>query len=280
MLPDRKQIEADARRALAEDVGEGDLTAALVPEGSKVQARLICRQQAVLSGSAWVSEVFQQVDAELQLKWELGDGDRLQENQLVCTITGSAASILTAERTALNFLQTLSGTATLTASYVDAVQGMDVTILDTRKTLPGLRVAQKYAVSCGGGVNHRLGLYDAILIKENHIAAACSIPAVLEQARSLHPDVSIEIEVESLNELSTALEADARRVLLDNFSLQQLREAVALNRGRARLEASGGVDLGTIRAIAETGVDDISVGALTKDLQAVDFSLLFADSEE
>ncbi len=280
MLPDRKQIEADARRALAEDVGEGDLTAALVPEGSKVQARLICRQPAVLSGSAWVSQVFHQIDAELQLKWELGDGDRLQENQLVCTITGSAAGILTAERTALNFLQTLSGTATLTASYVDAVQGLDVTILDTRKTLPGLRVAQKYAVSCGGGVNHRLGLYDAILIKENHIAAAGSIPAVLEQARSLHPDVSIEIEVESLNELSTALEADARRVLLDNFSLQQLREAVALNRGRAQLEASGGVDLGTIRAIAETGVDDISVGALTKDLQAVDFSLLFAASEE
>jgi nicotinate-nucleotide pyrophosphorylase (carboxylating) len=280
MLPDRKQIEADARRALAEDVGEGDLTAALVPEDSKVQAQLICRQQAVLSGSAWVNEVFHQVDAELQLKWELGDGDRMHEDQLVCTITGSAAGILTAERTALNFLQTLSGTATLTASYVDAVQGLDVTILDTRKTLPGLRVAQKYAVSCGGGVNHRLGLYDAILIKENHIAAAGSIPAVLEQARSLHPDVSIEIEVESLNELSTALEADARRVLLDNFSLQKLREAVALNRGRAQLEASGGVDLGTIRAIAETGVDDISVGALTKDLQAVDFSLLFSASEE
>lgn len=280
MLPDRKQIEADVRRALAEDVGEGDLTAVLVPEGSKAQARLICRQQAVLSGADWVNEAFHQVDAELQLKWELGDGNRLKEGQLVCTITGAAVSILTAERTALNFLQTLSGTATLTASYVDAVRGTGVNVLDTRKTLPGLRAAQKYAVSCGGGVNHRLGLYDAILIKENHISAAGSIPAVLEQARSMHPDVSVEIEVESLNELSTALDADARRVLLDNFNLQQLREAVALNRGRARLEASGGVDLGSIRAIAETGVDDISVGGLTKDVQAVDFSLLFAAAEE
>ncbi|HID46911.1 MAG TPA: carboxylating nicotinate-nucleotide diphosphorylase [Chromatiaceae bacterium] len=275
MLPDCRQIEADVSRALAEDVGRGDLTAALVPADHCVQAQLICRQQAVLSGIAWVDETFRQVDDRVELEWHLADGDPLTENQRVCSIRGSAASILTAERTGLNFLQTLSGTAVLTASYVEAVRGTGVNILDTRKTLPGLRLAQKYAVTCGGGVNHRIGLYDAILIKENHIAAAGSIPAVLARAWHLHPDVPVEIEVESLDELGQALEAGAKRVLLDNFSLQQLRDAVKLNDGKARLEASGGVNLDTIRAIAETGVDDISVGALTKDMQAVDFSLLF-----
>ena len=274
MLPNRELIREDVRRALAEDVGDGDLTAALIPSQNRLQAKLICRQQAVLSGTAWVDEVFLQVDSSVDLQWHLADGDPLQENSLVCTIRGTAASILTAERTGLNFLQTLSGTATLAASYVKAVQDTAVNILDTRKTLPGLRMAQKYAVTCGGGINHRMGLYDAILIKENHIAAAGSIPAVLKQARSLHPEAFIEIEVESLEELETALNAGAERVLLDNFSLQHLREAVALNQGRARLEASGGVNLQTVRAIAATGVDDISVGALTKDLQAVDFSLL------
>ncbi len=277
ILPDRERIREDVRRALAEDVGGGDLTAALIPAGNQVRAELICRQRAILSGVAWVDEVFRQTDSAIELQWHLSDGDSLQENSLVCTMRGSAASILTAERTGLNFLQTLSGTATHTARYVEAVQGIGVNILDTRKTLPGLRRAQKYAVTCGGGVNHRIGLYDAILIKENHIAAAGSIPAVLEQARRLHPGMPIEIEVENLDELETALRAGARRVLLDNFGLQQLREAVALNQGRARLEASGGVDLQRVRAIAETGVDDISIGALTKDLQAVDFSLLFAD---
>ncbi|HEC05920.1 MAG TPA: carboxylating nicotinate-nucleotide diphosphorylase [Thiolapillus brandeum] len=277
MLPDSRQIASDVRRALEEDVGRGDLTAALVPRNHGVQAQLICRQEAVLSGIAWVDEVFRQVDSNVELEWHLGDGDRLNENQPVCSIRGAAASLLTAERTGLNFLQTLSGTATVTAGYVAAVHGTGVNILDTRKTLPGLRLAQKYAVTCGGGVNHRIGLYDAILIKENHIAAAGSIAAVLKKARHLHPDVSLEIEVENLDELGEALEAGAGRVLLDNFSLQQLREAVKLNGGRARLEASGGVSLDTIRAIAETGVDDISVGALTKDVQAVDFSLLFTD---
>lgn len=275
MLPAPEMIEADVRRALAEDVGKGDLTAALIPDGKHAQAQLICRQQAVLSGAAWVEEVFRQVDDRVVLRWHLHDGDIVQDNQPVCSVQGSAASILTAERTGLNFLQTLSATATLAASYVKAVQGTMVNILDTRKTLPGLRLAQKYAVTCGGGVNHRIGLYDAILIKENHITAAGSISAVMEQARVLHPDVPIEIEVESLDELAQALDAGARRVLLDNFSLQQLREAVSLNRGRARLEASGGVSLHSVCAIAETGVDDISVGALTKDVQAVDFSLLF-----
>ncbi len=275
MLPDRELIREDVRRALAEDVGGGDLTAALIPSRNQLQARLVCRQQAVLSGTAWVDEVFLQVDRSVDLQWHLADGDCLQENSLVCTMQGAAASILTAERTGLNFLQTLSGTATLAASYVEAVQGTAVNILDTRKTVPGLRLAQKYAVSCGGGANHRMGLYDAVLIKENHIAAAGSIPAVLKQARSLYPEAPIEIEVENPDELETALKAGARWVLLDNFSLQQLHEAVALNQGRARLEASGGVDLQTVRAIAATGVDDISVGALTKNLQAVDFSLLF-----
>ncbi|WP_456405645.1 carboxylating nicotinate-nucleotide diphosphorylase [Thiolapillus sp.] len=275
MLPAPELIEADVRRALAEDVGTGDLTAALIPEGTWARAQLICRQQAVLSGAAWVDETFRQVDDRIELEWHLADGDRLAENQRVCSMAGAAASILTAERTALNFLQTLSATATLTSEYVEAAQGACVNILDTRKTLPGLRQAQKYAVTCGGGVNHRIGLYDAILIKENHIAAAGSIGAVLAQAVALYPDVSIEIEVENLHELEQALQAGAKRVLLDNFSLQRLREAVALNKGTARLEASGGVNLQTIRAIAETGVDDISVGALTKDVQAVDFSLLF-----
>ncbi len=276
-LPDRELIREDVRRALAEDVGDGDLTAALIPAGNQIQAQLICRQQAVLSGTAWVDEVFFQVDPSVDLQWHQADGDSLRENSPVCAIQGAAASILTAERTALNFLQTLSGTATLTASYVVAVQGSAVNILDTRKTLPGLRLAQKYAVTCGGGVNHRIGLYDAILIKENHIAAANSIPAVLEQARNLFPGVPIEIEVENLDELKIALNAGATRVLLDNFDLQQLHEAVVINQGRARLEASGGVSLDTVRAIAETGVNDISVGALTKNLQAVDFSLLFID---
>lgn len=275
MLPDRQLIKADVQQALAEDVGSGDLTASLVPKGSQVTAHLICRKQAVLSGIAWVNEVFAQVDAGVDLQWSLSDGDSMQDGQLICVIRGNAASILTAERSGLNFLQTLSGTATLAARYVKAVQGLEVNILDTRKTIPGLRLAQKYAVCCGGGVNHRIGLYDAILIKENHIAAAGSIAAVLQHARSLHPDVRIEIEVETLDELKSALDAGAQRILLDNFNLNQLREAVGINNGRARLEASGGVNIDTVRAMAETGVNDISVGAITKDLQAADFSLLF-----
>ena len=275
MLPDSSHIAEQVRLALAEDVGEGDLTAALVPSGQPAVAHLICRQQAVLSGTAWVDEAFRQVDASVAVHWYQADGARLEENQRLCRIEGAAASLLTVERTALNFLQTLSGTATQAAIYVQAVEGTGVTILDTRKTLPGLRLAQKYAVTCGGGANHRMGLYDAILIKENHITAAGSIADVLHKARELHPGVPVEIEVETLDELEQALAAGAERVLLDNFSLSQLRDAVRINGGRARLEASGGVSLESIRAIAETGVDDISVGALTKDVQSVDFSLLF-----
>ncbi|BAO43967.1 carboxylating nicotinate-nucleotide diphosphorylase [Thiolapillus brandeum] len=275
MLPAPEQIAADVRLALQEDVGSGDLTARLVPPGV-VEAHIVCRQQAVLSGIPWANEVFAQVDADLELSWQLADGDVLNKGQVVCEIRGQAASILTGERAALNFLQTLSATATSTAAYVEAVAGTGVNILDTRKTLPGLRLAQKYAVTCGGGVNHRVGLHDMVLIKENHIAAAGSIAGVLHKAATLYGNTPIEIEVENLRELQEALDAGARRVLLDNFGVEELEEAVTLNAGRARLEASGGVSFDTVATIAATGVDDISVGALTKDVSAVDFSLLFS----
>jgi len=274
MLPAMEVIRTDVERALKEDVGAGDLTAGLVPGGTCCRARLLCRESAVLAGRAWFDEVFQQVDASVEIHWNLSDGDTMAKGATVCTLEGSAASLLTAERTALNFLQTLSGVATATAAYVQAVAATGARILDTRKTIPGLRRAQKYAVTCGGGHNHRMGLYDAILIKENHIAAAGSIRAVLERAFRLHPGVEVEIEVEDLGQLEEALAAGAKRVLLDNFDLENLRKAVEMNEGRARLEASGGVDLETVRAIAETGVDDISVGAITKNLRSVDFSLL------
>jgi nicotinate-nucleotide pyrophosphorylase (carboxylating) len=275
MLPSAGQIAADVRLALQEDVGSGDLTASLVPPGV-VGACIVCRQQAVLSGISWATEVFAQVDGNIELRWQLSDGGQMTADQVICEIHGEAASILTAERTALNFLQTLSATATSTAEYVRAVAGSGVNILDTRKTIPGLRLAQKYAVTCGGGVNHRVGLHDMVLIKENHIAAAGSIRAVLDKATALHGDIPVEIEVESLAELEQALSAGAGHVLLDNFDLMQLEQAVKLNAGLARLEASGGVSLETVASIAATGVDDISIGALTKDVAAVDFSLLFS----
>ncbi len=274
-MPPDSAIQADVTRALEEDLGAGDLTASLLPAGEPAIAEIICRQSAILSGQAWLDETLRQVDVSLCVEWIKQDGDRVQSGERICVISGCAASILTAERTALNFLQTFSGTATRTASYVTAVAGTGVRILDTRKTLPGLRLGQKYAVLCGGGSNHRMGLYDVILIKENHIAAAGSIAAVLQQARSLHPSVPLEIEVEDLSELEEALKNGAQRVLLDNFTRELLVEAVAQNQGRARLEASGGITLETIRDVALTGVDDISVGALTKDLESVDFSLLF-----
>lgn len=273
MLPEPALIVEEVRRSLEEDVGTGDVTAALLPPAVSVTGRVICREEAILAGSAWFDEVFRQIDSTVKVEWLLHDGGFLTENRVVCTLSGNAAAILTGERVALNFLQTLSGTATAAASYVQAVAGTGARILDTRKTLPGLRRAQKYAVTCGGAHNHRMGLYDAILIKENHIAAAGSIQAVLQQAKSLESGLEIEIEVEDLGELEEALQAGAGRILLDNFSLAELRQAVELNRGRARLEASGGVDLSSVRAIAQSGVDDISVGALTKDLRAVDFSL-------
>ena len=239
---------------------------------------MIARETAVLCGQDWFDAVFRQLDAGVTVTWEAADGDAVGEDQTLCRLQGPARVLLSGERTALNFLQTLSATATRAARYVEAVAGTGARILDTRKTIPGLRLAQKYAVTCGGASNHRIGLFDAILIKENHIAAAGSIEAALAEARRLAADrggVEIEIEVEDLAQLEAALAAGARRVLLDNFDLARLREAVRLNAGRARLEASGGVNLETVRAIAETGVDDISVGEITKDIRAVDLSMRF-----
>jgi len=276
--PDSREIAEQVAQALAEDVGAGDLTAALVPENAMAEAYVISRQEAVLCGRDWFDEVFLQVDPGVHLDWACEERAALHDGMKVCHIHGPARSLLTAERTALNFLQTLSGTATRAASYVQAVAGTGARILDTRKTVPGLRLAQKYAVTCGGASNHRIGLHDAILIKENHIAAAGSIRAALAAAILVARKaggVEVEIEVEDLEQLEEALGAGARRVLLDNFDTGLLREAVAINAGRARLEASGGVNLETIRGIAETGVDDISVGDITKDIRSVDYSMRF-----
>ena len=275
MLPPRETIAAQVRAALAEDVGTGDRTAALIPADATGRAHVVCREAAVLSGTAWVDEVFRQIDPRVAIGWLADDGDAIAPNQTLCRLNGPARSLLTGERAALNFLQTLSGTATLARRWADAVAGTGARILDTRKTIPGLRLAQKYAVTCGGCHNHRIGLYDAVLIKENHIAAAGSVTAALHAAVANAAGLEIEIEVETLEQLREALAAGARRILLDNFPLERLREAVAIAAGRARLEASGGVTLDTVRAIAETGVDDISVGALTKDVRAVDLSMRF-----
>lgn len=268
-------IHSQVKLALLEDIGQQDLTANLIPADALAKAQLITRQDAVLCGREWFNTVFEQLDPAIQVEWLAEDGDRLSANDVICRLSGPARAILTGERTAMNFLQTLSATATQAKRYADAVSGIDVKVLDTRKTLPGWRVAQKYAVRCGGCVNHRFGLYDGILIKENHINAAGSISQAVAQAKALNACVSIEVEVENLDELSQALEAGADIVLLDNFDIAQLKQAVAQNQGQAQLEASGGISLENIRDIAETGVDRISVGALTKDIQAVDLSLRF-----
>ncbi len=273
-LPD--DIADTVSRALEEDVGPGDLTASLIPADHQAQGHIIAREPGVLCGNAWAEETFRQVDNRIQVEWVVQDGARVEENQVLCRLSGSARGILTAERTALNFLQTLSGTATLARRYADIVSGTPATVIDTRKTLPGLRRAQKYAVAIGGCGNHRMGLYDFILIKENHIAAAGGVAAALNAARAQQDAVPIEIEVETLAQLEEALQAGAERVLLDNFDLEGLRKAVSVNAGRAKLEASGNVSFETLRAIAETGVDYISVGALTKHLTALDLSLRFA----
>ncbi|HEV8647667.1 MAG TPA: carboxylating nicotinate-nucleotide diphosphorylase [Burkholderiales bacterium] len=269
-------IRSDVARALAEDIGSGDVTASLVPENQAAHARVVTREAAVLCGSEWFNEVFRQTDSETRVNWYAKDGERVSPNQVLCEIDGRARSLLTGERTALNFLQTLSGVATHTRTFVDAIAGTKATILDTRKTLPGLRQALKYAVRCGGASNHRMGLYDGLLIKENHVAAAGGIGPALRQARQVGGNISIQIEVESIAQLNAAIEAGAKLILLDNFDLAGLREAVKLTAGRAALEASGGVNLDTVRAIAETGVDRISVGLLTKDVRAVDLSMRFA----
>ena len=274
--PDPADVASQVRLALAEDVGNGDLTAALVPANAVAHAEVIVREPAVLCGSAWFNEVFRQLDPGIRVDWSAGDGETLVASQRVCTLHGMARPVLSGERTALNFLQTLSGTASRAAQYVAAVAGTPAVILDTRKTLPGLRLAQKYAVRCGGASNHRIGLFDAVLIKENHIRAAGSIAAALRAAQAATArDVMIEIEVENMAELGQALTAGATRILLDNFSHAQLREAVRLTAGRAELEASGGVSLESVREIALSGVDFISVGQLTKDVRATDFSMLF-----
>ena len=273
-LPADLGAQVDA--ALREDIGSGDVTAALVPAGQRVRGSVVTREEAVLCGRAWAEESFRRLDPQVRLNWHAADGERLGVNQVIFEIAGPARAVLTGERTALNFLQLLSGTATATRRLVDAVAGTSCRILDTRKTLPGLRTAQKYAVRCGGGENHRMGLYDRVLIKENHIAAAGSLTAAIGAARRSSPELTVEVEVESPAELEEALGADPDIIMLDDFSLANLQAAVQLNRARGRpvkLEASGSVSLETVRAIAATGVDFISVGALTKHVHAVDLSM-------
>lgn len=270
-----EDLAESVRRALDEDIGRGDLTARLVPD-SPTRAELLLREEAVLCGTAWFDEVFRQLDSRVRSTWSFHDGQVVPAHSVICRLEGPARALLTGERTAINFLQTLSGTATATSHQVAALRGTQTRLLDTRKTIPGLRRAQKFAVACGGGLNHRMGLYDAVLIKENHINACGSIHAALEKAsRQTPPSVPIEIEVEDLDQLQQALAAGARHILLDNFDPATLRQAVSLTAGRARLEASGGITHENIREIADTGVDFVSLGSLTKHLRAIDFSLRF-----
>ena len=267
-------IKINVTAALAEDLGSGDLTAQLIPADQQTRATLITREQAILCGKPWFEACFKTLDPLVKISWCAEEGDRVQANATLCEIHGNARALLSAERPALNFLQTLSAVATTTQQYVDAVVGTDAQIMDTRKTLPGLRIAQKYAVKIGGGINQRIGLFDGILIKENHIAAAGGIKAALDAAqRKTGADVSIQIEVESMDELQQALDAGAKLILLDNFSVEQMREAVRITQQRAELEASGGITLDNVRAIADTGVTRISIGGLTKHVRAIDLSL-------
>ncbi|MDH3980026.1 MAG: carboxylating nicotinate-nucleotide diphosphorylase [Gammaproteobacteria bacterium] len=265
------------RTALAEDIGSGDITAALIPATQQACASVISREPAVLCGMAWFNAVFAELDTDIRVDWLLHDGEHIVADQVLCSVKGPARAILSGERTALNFLQTLSATATLARRYADCVAGLPVRILDTRKTIPGLRQAQKYAVRTGGCHNHRSGLYDAILIKENHIQAAGSIRAAVSQATASRSDIMIEVEVEHSEQIAEALEAGATRLLLDNFSLEQLTDAVTQVAGRAELEASGGYTLDKLRVVASTGVDFISIGSLTKNVQAIDLSMKFSN---
>ncbi len=267
------EIASNVRHALAEDVGSGDLTAQLIPAERLAQARIITRDAAVICGTAWVDAVFRQLDPRVAVHWQVRDGERVQPNQVLFTLEGPARALLTGERSALNFLQTLSAVATRAQFYADLVAGTAVQLLDTRKTLPGLRLAQKYAVTCGGCHNHRIGLYDAFLIKENHIAACGGIAQAVAAARRIAPGKPVEVEVENLEELRLALDAGTDIIMLDELSLDDMRTAVTLTAGRAKLEASGGVNEHTLRAIAETGVDYVSLGTLTKDVKAVDLSM-------
>ena len=273
LLPPRDSIARDVRRALEEDIGSGDVTADLLPAEARARARVIAREVAVLCGSAWFDECFRQLDPDVRIEWFAGDGDRTVAGAPLCRIEGNARALVSAERSALNFLQTLSATATTTAAYVEAARGTRTAILDTRKTLPGLRYAQKYAVRCGGATNHRIGLFDAILIKENHIAAAGSLAAAVAAARAAHPSLLLEVEVENFDELEQALAAKVDRIMLDEFSPDDMRRAVAHVAGRVSIEVSGSVTLERVRSIAETGVDFISVGSLTKHVRAIDLSM-------
>ncbi len=266
-------FEQNILAALLEDIGSGDLTGKLVPSDTRVSARVIVREAAVLCGAPWFEGVMLAVDQDTDIAWQFAEGDLMPANSTVCTITANPRALLTAERAALNFLQLLSGVATATRRYVDVIAGTNAAILDTRKTLPGLRQAQKYAVRVGGGKNQRMALYDGILIKENHIAAAGGVTPALAAADSLNAGAPVQIEVETIVQLEEALAAGVKSVLLDNFDLAMMREAVQVNAGRALLEASGGINLETVRAIAETGVDRISIGSLTKDVRATDYSL-------
>ena len=271
--PSDSDVLANVRAALAEDVGSGDITAALIPAAAKASARVITREDGVLCGRAWVDRVFAELDPSITVDWTARDGDRIVAGQHLFTASGNARALLTGERSALNFLQLLSGTATSCKRYAALVAGTGVKLLDTRKTIPGLRIAQKYAVTCGGCHNHRIGLYDAFLIKENHIHAAGGIARAVQAARQHAPGKPVEVEVENLDELEQALAAGCDRAMLDNFSLGQMAEAVKVCAGRAELEASGNVTEQTLRPIAETGVDFISIGALTKDCKALDLSM-------
>jgi nicotinate-nucleotide pyrophosphorylase (carboxylating) len=272
-VPSADHILADIERSFAEDLGPGDATAGLLPADACAHAELTCRETAVIAGIPWFEACFRRMDPNVHIDWQTADGQRVEAGTVICRLAGNARALVSAERTALNFLQLLSGTATQAAAYVHALGGSSTRLLDTRKTVPGLRVAQKYAVRCGGGSNQRMGLYDAILVKENHIIAAGGIAPAVRSARRLHPTLMLEVEVENLVELAAALDAGVDRVMLDNFSLPQMVEAVQLTAGRVPLEISGNVTLDTIAAFAQTGVDFISVGALTKHVHAVDLSL-------
>lgn len=269
----KAEIESNVRRALAEDIGSGDITAQLIPAERLAQARVITREAAVVCGTAWVDEVFRQIDPRVAVHWRVADGDQVHADQTLFSLEGPARALLSGERSALNFLQTLSGVATRCQQYAELIADTSVRLLDTRKTLPGLRLAQKYAVTCGGCHNHRIGLYDAFLIKENHIAACGGIREAVSAARRIAPGKPVEVEVESLDELDQALDACADIIMLDELSLDDMREAVARSRGRAALEASGGVDESSLVEIARTGVDYISIGGLTKHVRAVDLSM-------
>ena len=271
----QQTLKADVKRVLAEDLGDGDVSAKLIDADQQLQTRLLVREDATLCGVDWFNEVFHQCDASIQTSWLAADGDQVKADSVICEVSGPARALLSGERSALNFLQTLSGTATATRRYANLIKHTNCHILDTRKTIPHLRLAQKYAVTCGGGLNHRIGLFDAYLIKENHLAACGGINAAVARARQLRPELLLEVEVESIDQLQQAIGAKVDRALLDNFSIEETRQAVALNKQRIQLEASGNITDQSLIAIAETGVDFISIGALTKHLKAIDFSLRF-----